>query len=150
MGSMHNLNLQIFERLIRNVTRVVCLDSDLSIEEVDILRRLHSDVHIINNTFQQQKDDKVRMLDSKWRLIAEAQQLLRAHKRLWTSSTMSAACTEALHAVFEKPGFRDVCVIKNTSENMKWDVETNTSIIMRNLDYFIHTPTISVGVDYNI
>ncbi|KAG0248749.1 hypothetical protein BG011_009935 [Mortierella polycephala] len=96
MGNMHNLNLQFFERLIRKATRITCLDTDLSNEEVDILRSMRSDVHVINNTFQQQKDDK------------------------------------------------------NASESAKRDIIKNINTFMADLDYFIHTPTISVGVDYNV
>ncbi|KAF9535891.1 hypothetical protein EC957_001762, partial [Mortierella hygrophila] len=58
-GNMHNLNLQFFERLIRKSTRVICLDADLCDEEVEIMKSLRSDFIVINNTFQQQKDDKV-------------------------------------------------------------------------------------------
>ncbi|KAF9183453.1 hypothetical protein BGZ51_004027 [Haplosporangium sp. Z 767] len=71
MGNMHNLNLQIFERLIRRATRAICLDAHLNNEEVDILKSMRSDFHVINNTFQQQKGDKVIMFDSKWKLIVE-------------------------------------------------------------------------------
>ncbi|KAG0350683.1 hypothetical protein BGZ54_003688, partial [Gamsiella multidivaricata] len=149
-GNMHNLNLQIFERLIRKATRVICLDADLSDDEVAILKSLRSDVHVIYNTFQQQKDDKVMMYESKWQLIVEVLDLLQFNKRVYVSSTMSARCTEALHALCERAGFKGVCVTKNTSESDKRDIAKNINTIMADLDYFIHTPTISVGIDYNV
>ncbi|KAG0247239.1 hypothetical protein BG011_001831, partial [Mortierella polycephala] len=150
MGNMHNLSLQIFERLIQRATRVICLDADLSNEEVNILKSMRSNFHVISNTFQQQKDDKVTIFESKWKLIVEAQDLLRARKRLWISSTMSAKCTEALDAMLTKAGFKGRCVTKNTSESEKRDIGKNINTIMADLDYFIHTPTICVGVDHNI
>ncbi|KAG0061247.1 hypothetical protein BGZ89_011620 [Linnemannia elongata] len=78
------------------------------------MKSLRSDFIVINNTFQQQKDDKAVLFDDKMNLIAVTNDLLRDGKR--------------------------VC-ISNISKN------SNTT--MADLDYFIHTPTISVGVDYN-
>ncbi|KAK3814855.1 MAG: hypothetical protein JOS17DRAFT_839563 [Linnemannia elongata] len=139
-GNMHNLNLQVFERLIQRATRVICLDADLSDEEVEIMKSLRSDFIVINNTFQQQKDDNVVLFDSKWKLIEEALDLLRTCKRL---------CTEALHAMLTKAGFKGKCVTKNVDEAFKRNASKDINNVMADLDYFIHTPTISVGVDYN-
>ncbi|KAG0079244.1 hypothetical protein BGZ90_003201 [Linnemannia elongata] len=149
-GNMHNLNLQVFERLIKRAARVIALDADLCDEEVEIMKSLRSDFIVINNTFQQQKDDNVVLFDSKLKLIVEALDLLRDRKRLWISSTMSARCTEALHAMLTKAGFNGECVTKNVDESFKRDTSKDINNIMADLDYFIHTPTISVGVDYNI
>ncbi|KAF9137686.1 hypothetical protein BG015_002644 [Linnemannia schmuckeri] len=149
-GDMHNLNLQFFERLIRKATRVICLDADLCDEEVEIMKSLRSDFIVINNTFQQQKDDKVVLFDDKMKLIAVTKNLLRDGKRVCISSTMSAKLTETLHAVLTEAGFKGVCVTKNTPERVKKDISKNINTTMADLDYFIHTPTISVGVDYNV
>ncbi|KAI1287187.1 hypothetical protein EDD11_010412, partial [Mortierella claussenii] len=83
-GNMHNLNLQMFERLIRRPTRVIGLDADLSNEEIEIMKSLRSDFCVINNMFQQQKDDKVVLFDSKWKLIEKALELLRAGCDIFT------------------------------------------------------------------
>ncbi|KAG0364661.1 hypothetical protein BGX24_004509, partial [Mortierella sp. AD032] len=66
-GNMHNLNLQVFERLIRRATRVIALDADLCDEEVEIMKslRIRGDFIVWNNTFQQQKDDNVVLFSSK-------------------------------------------------------------------------------------
>ncbi|KAF9899957.1 hypothetical protein EC991_008115 [Linnemannia zychae] len=149
-GDMHNTNFQFFDRLIRRATRVIGLDADLCDEEVDIMRRLRSDFIVWNNTFQQQKDDKVVLFDSKMKLIAVMKDLLRDGKRLYISSTMSAKLTETLHAVLTAAKFKGVCVTKNTPESVKKDISKNINTIMADLDYFIHTPTISVGVNYNV
>ncbi|KAK3837960.1 MAG: origin of replication binding protein-domain-containing protein [Linnemannia elongata] len=149
-GDMHNLNLQVFKRLIQRATRVIALDADLCDEEVEIMKSLRSDFKVWNNTFQQQKDDNVVLFDSKMKLIKEVLDLLRLGKRLWISSTMSAGRTEALHAVLTKAGYKGKCVTKNVDEAFKRDVSKNINNVMADLDYFIHTPTISVGVDYNV
>ncbi|KAI1291521.1 hypothetical protein EDD11_008865 [Mortierella claussenii] len=149
-GNMHNLNLQGFKRLIRQATRVICLDDDLCDEEVGIMKSLRSDFVITNNTFQQQKDDKVILFDFKMKLIAEALDLPRADKKLWVSSTMSAKCIEALHAMLNKAGFKGEWVTKNTEESRKRDISKNINSIMADLDYFIHSSIIGVGVDYNV
>ncbi|KAF9176366.1 hypothetical protein BGZ50_000910, partial [Haplosporangium sp. Z 11] len=43
-SNMHNLNLQAFGRLIQRVTRVICLDADLSNEEIEIMKSLRNDL----------------------------------------------------------------------------------------------------------
>lgn len=78
------------------------------------------------------------------------QDLLQAGKCLFISSTTSAKSTEALHSLLTKAGYKGVCVTKNTEESMKRDIGKNINTIMADLNYFIHTPTISVGVDYNV
>lgn len=149
-GNMHNLNLQIFERLIRRAKRVICLDADLGNEEIEIMKSLRSDFLVIDNTFRQQKDDKVVLFDDMWKLIKEVLVLLKARKRLYISSTMSAKWTEALDAMLTEEGFRGECMTKNTEEEKKRDIGKNINDTMTDLNYFIHTPTISVGVDYNV
>ncbi|KAK3832366.1 MAG: hypothetical protein J3R72DRAFT_515406 [Linnemannia gamsii] len=149
-GDMHNINLQFFDRFIRRATRVIGLDADLCDEEVEIMKSLRSDFIVINNTFQQQKDDKVVLFNDKMKLIAVMKDLLRDGKRVYISSTMSAKLTETLHAVLTDAKFKGVCVTKNTPESVKKDISKNINTTMADLDYFIHTPTISVGVDYNV
>ncbi|KAF8922965.1 hypothetical protein BGZ58_003530 [Dissophora ornata] len=149
-GNMHNLNLQVFERLIQRATRVICLDADLCNEEIEVMKSLRRDFRVIDNTFQQQKDDKVVLFDSKWTLIEEALKQLRDKKKLYISSTMSAGRTDALDKILTKAGFNGVCVTKNSDETFKRCIGKDINNIMTDLDYFIHTPTISVGVDYNV
>lgn len=149
-GNMHNINVQFFKRLIEKATRVICLDADLCDEEVEIIIKLRSDFIVINNTFQQQKDDKVVLFDDKMKLVAVTKDLLRDGKRVCISSTMSAELTEALHAMLTEVGFKGVCVTKNTPESVKKDISKNINSTMADLDYFIHTPTTSVEVDYNV
>ncbi|KAF8930929.1 hypothetical protein BGZ47_000324 [Haplosporangium gracile] len=149
-GNMHNPNLQVFKRLIQQATRVICLDADLSDEDVEIMKILRSDFKVWNNTFQQQKDDEVILFDSKMKLVQEALDLLRLRKRLWISSTMSARRTEALHVMLTKAGHKGECVTKNVDEAFKRDASRDINNVMADLDYFIHTPTISVGVDYSV
>ncbi|KAF8928767.1 hypothetical protein BGZ47_001449, partial [Haplosporangium gracile] len=149
-GNMHNNNFQFFDRLIQRATRVIGLDADLCDEEVEIMRSLRRDFTVWNNTFQQQKDDKVVLFGSKMKFIAVMKDLLRDGKRLYISSTMSAKLTETLHAVLTAAKFKGMCVTKNTPESVKKDISKNINTILADLDYFIHTPTISVGVNYNV
>ena len=149
-GNMHNLNLQIFERPIRRAKRAICLDADLSNEEIEIMKSLRSDFLVIDNTFRQQRDDKVVLFDDMWKLIKEVLVLLKARKRLYISSTMSAKWTEALDTMLTEGGFKGECVTKNTEEEKKRDIGKNINDTVTDFNYFIHTPTISVGVDYNV
>ncbi|KAG0258559.1 hypothetical protein BG011_003226 [Mortierella polycephala] len=55
-----------------------------------------------------------------------------------------------LTAKLKEEGFLGMCVTKITSESDKRDAAKNTNTLMADLDYFIHTPTISVGTDYNV
>ncbi|KAF9536637.1 hypothetical protein EC957_010258 [Mortierella hygrophila] len=150
MGNKHGLNLLFFEMLIRTASRVICLDADVTDAEVDIMKSLRSDFHVTNNTFQQQKDDTVVLFDSLDMLVIKVQELLKDRKRIWISTTMSAERAEALHNTLTAAGRNGMCITKDTQECEKQDASKNINDIMTDLDYFIHTPTISVGVDYNI
>lgn len=104
---------------------MIRLDAHLCEEEVEITKSLRSDFLVIDNTFQQQKDKKVVLFEDMMKLIKEAQKLLQDGKRLWISSTMSGTKVETVHAVFEKAGFKGVCVTKNTPESEKKDIGRN-------------------------
>ncbi|KAG0367725.1 hypothetical protein BGX24_003110 [Mortierella sp. AD032] len=56
---------------------------------------------------------------------------------------MSARCTEALHAMLTKSGYKGKCVTKNVDEAFKRDASRDINNVMADLEYFIHTPTIS-------
>ncbi|KAI7822705.1 origin of replication binding protein-domain-containing protein [Gamsiella multidivaricata] len=64
MGDMHDLNGQILREFIKGVTRVVCLDADLTNDEVQLVKSLRDDVHVIHNTFKPQEGDQVMMYES--------------------------------------------------------------------------------------
>ncbi|KAF8930214.1 hypothetical protein BGZ47_000693 [Haplosporangium gracile] len=145
-GDMHNLNLQFLSGLPEKRLELSVLTQIF----VEIMKSLCSDFIVINNTFQQQKDDKVVLFGDKMKLIAVTKNLLQDGKRVCISSTMSAKLTETLHAVLTEAGFKGVYVTKNTPESVKKDISKNINTTLADLDYFIHTPTISVGVDYNV
>ncbi|KAG0376617.1 hypothetical protein BGX24_007475 [Mortierella sp. AD032] len=99
LGNRHDLKVQFFELLNKEATRVIGLDADLCCGDVEMMKSLRRDFLVINNTFQHQKGDQAILFESKAKLIAEAQDLLRAGKRLWISSTMSATKTGSLRHI---------------------------------------------------
>ena len=150
MGDHHDLNNDILPEFIRGVSRVICLDADLTNEEVQLVKSLRDDVYVIHNTFKPQDGDRVMLYESESLLIQKVFDWPRCGKRIWISSTLSANSTESLHLQLQKEGFNGLCVTKNTAESEKQDIAKNINTVMTGLDYFIHTPTISVGIDYNI
>ncbi|KAF9906044.1 hypothetical protein BX616_000826 [Lobosporangium transversale] len=64
--------------------------------------------------------------------------------------TGCAENTESLQQMLQEKGFRGMCVTKNTSEVDKHNIVKNNNSHMANLDYFIHAPSISMGIDYNV
>ncbi|KAK3823816.1 MAG: hypothetical protein J3R72DRAFT_497082 [Linnemannia gamsii] len=84
-GNKHGLNLLFFDMLIRTV---ICLDADVTDTEVDIMKSLRSEFHVINNTFQQ-KDDKVVLFDPQEVLIIKVHEFMQPRKHIWISTTIN-------------------------------------------------------------
>ncbi|KAF9182558.1 hypothetical protein BGZ51_004678 [Haplosporangium sp. Z 767] len=122
MGNMHDMNNQFLREFIKGISRVICLDADLSNEAVQLLKSLRSDV-----------------ID-----------LLHDGKRVWISSTLSADNTEKLHLQLQKEGFHGMRVTANTLASDKRNIIKNINTLIDNHDYFIHASTISVDIDYNV
>ncbi|KAF8949091.1 hypothetical protein BGZ46_005207, partial [Entomortierella lignicola] len=150
MDDMHDVNNQVLREFIKGVSRVICLDADLTNDDVQFVKSQRNDVHVIHNTFKAQDGDQVMMYETEQLLKLKVLDLLQGGKRIWISSTHSAENTEALHQMLQEKGFHGMCVTKNTSEADKRDIVKNINTHMANLNYFIHTPTISVGIDYNV
>ncbi|KAF9436807.1 hypothetical protein BGZ76_002889 [Entomortierella beljakovae] len=151
MDDMHDVNNQVLREFIKGVSRVVCLDADLTNDNVQFMKKSRrNDVHVIHNTFKARDGDQVMMYETEQLLKLKVLDLLQDGKRIWISSTHSAENTEALHQMLQEKGFHGMCVTKNTSEADKRDIVKNINTHMANLNYFIHTLTISVGIDYNV
>ncbi|KAI8599788.1 origin of replication binding protein-domain-containing protein [Dissophora ornata] len=150
MGDNHDYNNQMLREFIKGVSRVICLDADLTNDDVQLVRRLRNDVLVIHNTFKPQEGDHVLMYETKSLLTLKVIDLLRRGNRIWISSTLSAERTEALHRQLQKEGFRGECVTSNSSPEDKRDYAKNINALLEDCDYFIHTPTYSVGIDYNV
>ncbi|KAG0246947.1 hypothetical protein BG011_002245, partial [Mortierella polycephala] len=150
MGDKQEYNNIIFREFIKGVSKVVCLDADLTNQDVQLVKSLRDDVQVIHNTFKPQEGDQVLLYETEGLLTNKVVDLLQEGKCVWISSTQSAENTEALHMLLKGLGFRGECVTKNRPESEKQDIATNINTIMADLDYFIHTPTITVGLDYNV
>ncbi|KAF9549518.1 hypothetical protein EC957_003468 [Mortierella hygrophila] len=59
MGHNHDYNNQILCEFIKGVSRVICLDADLTNRDVQLVKSLRNDVHVIHNTFKPQEGDRV-------------------------------------------------------------------------------------------
>ncbi|KAG0302374.1 hypothetical protein BGZ98_007577 [Dissophora globulifera] len=143
MGDKHGLNSKMLQEYIRSATRVIGLDADLGNSEVALVKSLRSDVHVIHNTFRSQVGDQLVMYESESLLLVKMLELLKVGKRVWITSTLSANATVALHQQLFSQKFRGASVTKNTPESDKRDIAANINSTIANLDYFIHTPTIS-------
>ncbi|KAF8920947.1 hypothetical protein BGZ58_004207, partial [Dissophora ornata] len=150
MGDSHDYNNQTLRAFIKGVSRVICLDADLTNEDVQLVKSLRNDVLVIHNTVKPQEGDQVIMYETKKLLTLKVVELLHAGKRIWISSTRRAESAEALHSQLQEEGFHGKCVTSNSSPDVKSDTAKNINALMEDLDYFIHTPTLSVGVDYNV
>ncbi|KAG0287703.1 hypothetical protein BGZ98_004533, partial [Dissophora globulifera] len=151
MGDRHDLNNVVLKALIEGASRVICFDADLTNEDVQLVKSLRDDdVQVIHNVFKPQDGDQVILYETKAQLQVDVCDMMHGGKRVWISSTLSAKRTRAIHRDLKDKGFRGVCVTKDTSESIKRNVAENINTIIADLDYFIHTPTISVGLDCNI
>ncbi|KAK3811670.1 MAG: hypothetical protein J3R72DRAFT_530179 [Linnemannia gamsii] len=150
MGDRHDFNNKVFEWLIRHTARVICLDADFTDRDIRLVKSLRNDVRIIHNTYQPQKEQKVVMYEFESRLMKEVTELLDAGKRVWIASTFSASRTEGLHQTLKDGGFKGMCVTGQSSEQDKRTAASDINTLIKDLNYFIHTPAISVGIDCNV
>ncbi|KAG0358938.1 hypothetical protein BGX24_005893 [Mortierella sp. AD032] len=150
MGHNHDYNNQILREFIKGVSRVICLDADLTDRDVQLVKGLRNDVHVIHNTFKPQEGHRVVMYEKKSSLVSKVVDLLRRKERVWISSTLSANRTETLHQQLSDAGFHGKCVTSLTDDKDKRAISEDINTIIASCDYFIHTPTISVGIDCNV
>ncbi|KAF8967580.1 hypothetical protein BGZ46_000130, partial [Entomortierella lignicola] len=151
MGHRKGLNIAMFEQFIRLSFRIITLDADLTNAHTAILKEYRNDLHILNNTYEAHAGYIFEFHASEKHLQDRVVNALRQGKRLWICSTHSAKYTEAMHRALEKLGFYGTCVTSLTDESVKRDIiQKITTVLDGKYQYFIHTPTISVGVDFNI
>ncbi|KAG0258755.1 hypothetical protein BGZ95_004879, partial [Linnemannia exigua] len=144
MGHNHDYNNQILCEFIKGVSIVICLDADLTNRDVQLVKSLRNDVHVIHNTFKPQEGNRVVMYEKKSSLVSKIADLLHRGNRVYISSTLSAERTETLHRQLSQAGK------SLTDDKDKRAISENINTIIASLDYFIHTPTISVGIDCNV
>ncbi|KAK3846356.1 MAG: origin of replication binding protein-domain-containing protein [Linnemannia gamsii] len=127
MGHNHDYNNQILREFIKGVSRVICLDADLTDRDVQLVKGLRNDVHVIHNTFKPQEGHRVVMYEKKSSLVSKT-----------------------LHQQLSDAGFHGKCVTSLTDDKDKRAISEDINTIIASCDYFIHTPTISVGIDCNV
>ncbi|KAG0284683.1 hypothetical protein BGZ96_010971, partial [Linnemannia gamsii] len=143
MEERHDFNNKVFEWLI-------CLDADFTDRDIRLIKSRRSDIYVIHNTYQPQKGQNVVMYESESRLIKEVSEFLDNNERVWIASTFSADRTEALYQTFKDMGYRGKCVTGKSSEQDKHAAASDINTLIKDLDFFIHTPAISVGIDCNV
>ncbi|KAF9910909.1 hypothetical protein BX616_010754 [Lobosporangium transversale] len=150
MKGRHGANNQVLEELMRKSKRVIALDADVTDREAEIIKSVRSDVFVIHNTFKPQQGHQVVCFQHKEVLESHVIDLVKSGHKVWISTTHSAEDAETLHKTLQKMGRRGVCITKNTSDADKIGISQNINKIVLDLDYFIHTPTITVGIDCNV
>ncbi|KAI7815750.1 hypothetical protein BC939DRAFT_497919 [Gamsiella multidivaricata] len=150
MKGRHGTNNQVLEELMRKSKRVIALDADVTDREAEIIKSVRSDAFVIHNTFKPQQGHQVVCFQHKEVLESHVIDLVKSDQKVWISTTHSAEDAETLHKTLQKMGRRGVCITKNTSDADKIDISQNINKIVLDLDYFIHTPTITVGIDCNV
>lgn len=150
MGGHHQASATTFGLFQRRAYRVIALDADFTNSEVDLLRERRNDFHIIHNKHAIHDGDTIIFHATEEILLEETIQRLKNGQKLWIVSTNSAKHTEAIHKILEEKGNIGVCMTSNTLDADKRLIIKDIKSILNKNSYFIHTPTISVGIDYNI
>ncbi|KAF9176548.1 hypothetical protein BGZ49_006172, partial [Haplosporangium sp. Z 27] len=125
MGDKLELNNQILRGLIAGATRVICLDADLTNEDVQLVKSLRNDVVVVHNQFKAQEGDKVVMYEKKSLLISDIMERLRSGERVWISSTLSADTTKSLHEYLRDAGFNGKFITGDSDEDDKRYISQN-------------------------
>ncbi|KAF8953210.1 hypothetical protein BGZ46_003259 [Entomortierella lignicola] len=151
MGRHHKSNNQLLESLMREAKTAIALDADVTDREVEIIKSVRDDVWVIHNTFKPQKGHQVVCYQHEGVLQTKVIDLVtKSRKKVWISCTRSAEYAESLHETLKLQGFKGECITANTPESKKKYISQNINEIVKDLDYFIHTPTITVGIDCKV
>ncbi|KAF8980727.1 hypothetical protein BGZ46_003764 [Entomortierella lignicola] len=150
MRGFHKANNDILRDFIEVSKRVIALDADLTDRDVQVVKELRDDVHVIHNTFKPQQGDLVSLYENEATLKLRVINLVKSGKKVWICSTQKAEDAESLHAELKDMGFTGMCITANSLELEKGTFARDINKIVPTLDYFIHTPTITVGLDCNV
>ncbi|KAF8962662.1 hypothetical protein BGZ46_001136 [Entomortierella lignicola] len=150
MRGFHKVNNDILRDFIKVSKKVIALDADLTDRDVQVVKELRDDVHVIHNTFKPQQGDLVSLYENEAALKLKVINLVKSGKKVWICSTQKAEDAEGLHAELKAMGFIGMCITANSLELEKRTSAQGINKIAPTLDYFIHTPTITVGLDCNV
>ncbi|KAF9172169.1 hypothetical protein BGX20_006213 [Mortierella sp. AD010] len=150
MRGFHKANNDILRDFVKVSKKVIALDADLTDRDVQVIKELRDDVHVIHNTFKPQQGDLVSLYENEAALKLKVINLVKSGKKVWVCSTQKAEDAESLHAELKDIGFIGICITANSLELEKRTFAQDINKIAPTLDYFIHTPTITVGLDCNV
>ncbi|KAF9536736.1 hypothetical protein EC957_009861 [Mortierella hygrophila] len=150
MGRHHRINNQLLESLMRRAKAVLALDADMTDREVEIIKAVRDDIWVIHNTFKPLRDHQVILYPTADMLETKVIDMINAGEKVWVTCKRSAEYAKSLHNTLKGMGRHGLCVTADTSESEKKRISQNINEVVRDLDYFIHTPTITVGIDCNV
>ncbi|KAF9198324.1 hypothetical protein BGZ49_000880, partial [Haplosporangium sp. Z 27] len=150
MRGFHKVNNDILRDFIKVSKKVIALDADLTDRDVQVVKELRDDVHVIHNTFKPQQGDLVSLYENEAALKLKVISLVKSGKKVWICSTQKAEDAESLHAELKDMGFIGMCITASSLELEKRTFAQDINKFAPTLDYFIHTPTITVGLDCNV
>ncbi|KAF9897697.1 hypothetical protein BX616_005135 [Lobosporangium transversale] len=149
MRGFHNANNDILRDFIKASKKVIALDAELTDRDVQVIKELQDDAHVIYNIFKPQQGHRVSFYENEAYLKLKVINLVKSGKKVWICITQKAEDTESLHTELKDMGFIGMCITANSLE-LERSFAQNIDEIAPTLDYFIHTPTITVGLDCNM
>ncbi|KAF9100904.1 hypothetical protein BGX27_000193 [Mortierella sp. AM989] len=151
MGNHHQACVAKFGLFQSLAHKVIALDADFTNSDVELLKERRDDFYIIHNKYSVHSGDTVIFHETETMLQDEMLKVLeKGNVKMWILSTHSAEHTEAIHTYLEGKGYHGKCMTANTLDSDKRLIIRDIKTILDDNDYFISTPVVSVGVDYNI
>jgi hypothetical protein len=139
----HELMIQFVKR----AQKVIGADANLTNLSVEWMAAIHQEITLIHNTYRPQRGNLTLSRNRDQTLTLLIKDLQQAEQPV-VIATDSKNQAKAIHHLLQKEGFKGIVIHadnKDSPENTAFLSDIDGQI--GTLDYFIHSPTISAGVD---
>ncbi|KAF9898545.1 hypothetical protein BX616_003889, partial [Lobosporangium transversale] len=119
MRGFHKVNNDILRDFVKVFKKVIALDAELTDRDVQIIKELRDDSHVIYNVFKPQEGHLVSFYENEASLKLKVINLVKSGKKMWIYIiyiTLKAEDTESLHTELKDMGFIGMCISANSLE----------------------------------
>ena len=144
----------ILTKLCENAHNVIVLDAQMSKFSVETMQRIKPDVDslLIHNTFQTAKDKRVTMLQTKGEFWAKFDELLKAGKKIYVSTTSKQEARALSEFVKHRyPTIACLTLVANDNDDITLlgTLENINNEVLK-YDVVITSPVVSSGVSIDV
>lgn len=140
----------LFEKLVKSTSKVICLDGDFCNREYNYLNSLvdSEKIEVYENEFKPNKYHFEFTKNQISFMTDICKSLENGEKVVFVS--MSQKKADEIDGIFKKKGISTLCITGKTDDEVKKEiVNLNEKLIKNKVQLFIYSPTITVGNDFD-